>query len=197
MRTMNTNKLAFENTIADYEKRIAVELERAYAHSQGKQEQMGRALAQSKEKYQSATDRLKELQDQRKLKLEEMREAEKLGKDVERECSEAKRAVQTAEEMIRQTQQKSNDNLAPFGQNIQQVIKTLSSMRWHGDTPIGPLGLYVKVKDPRWAEILRTQLGRQLCSFAITDGRDRATLKQVLTKSGKLVCVFNSSGSNS
>jgi hypothetical protein len=87
---------------------------------------------------------------------------------------------------IKSAQQQSKDALVPYGKNIKQVLEKIKTMRWAGDMPLGPLGLYVKAKDPnRWGEILRNQIGNYLVAFAVTDARDRQQLKNLLVQSGK------------
>ncbi|KAF9523413.1 hypothetical protein CPB83DRAFT_690784 [Crepidotus variabilis] len=64
-------------------------------------------------------------------------------------------------------------------------MQKIKSMNWRGDIPLGPLGQYVKARDPKtWGEILRSQLGQYLTAFAITNAADRACLKKLLVESG-------------
>jgi len=59
-------------------------------------------------------------------------------------------------------------------------------MKWHGDVPIGPLGVHVKAREPeKWGEVLRVQLGVYLTTFAVTDARDREGVRRVLGEFGK------------
>ncbi|KAK7037566.1 Structural maintenance of chromosomes protein 6 [Paramarasmius palmivorus] len=85
------------------------------------------------------------------------------------------------QDMIARCRQGERNRYLAYGNNIPQVLERVRDTRWHGNVPLGPLGLYVKVKDAeKWAELLRNQLGRLLTAFAITDARDRPILKQIL-----------------
>lgn len=78
--------------------------------------------------------------------------------------------------------QKNKINL--FGNNLDRVLADVSHARWHGKTPVGPLGQYVELKDPRWAELMRVNLGTMMASFAVTDAKDREPLNKILQKHG-------------
>ena len=70
------------------------------------------------------------------------------------------------------------------------VLAEIGRSKWIGDKPVGPFGMFVKLKDPRWAEILRNQLGSIMSSFAVTNAKDRSQLSQILQRTGKLVLSY-------
>ncbi|KAF8595961.1 P-loop containing nucleoside triphosphate hydrolase protein [Ceratobasidium sp. AG-I] len=78
--------------------------------------------------------------------------------------------------------QKNKINL--FGSHLDRVLADISHVRWQGRTPVGPLGQYVELKDPRWAPLMRVNLGGLMASFAVTDSRDREPLSRILQKHG-------------
>ncbi|VDB98254.1 unnamed protein product [Peniophora sp. CBMAI 1063] len=81
-------------------------------------------------------------------------------------------------------EESAQDNLAAFGRNMHHVLDAIQEARWHGETPVGPIGRYVKLRDGQWAGVLRVQIGRLMSAFAITDLRDRDTLSQILRRFG-------------
>lgn len=64
------------------------------------------------------------------------------------------------------------------------VLRLIASTRWKGDSPVGPLGLHVRLKENRWANALRLGLGHQLGGFAVTDYQDRGILRKILDENG-------------
>jgi hypothetical protein len=90
-------------------------------------------------------------------------------------------------EQIQRCVEQQNNSLAPYGRNLKNVVDRIERMRWHGQRPLGPLGVYVKLKDRVWADLLRNVLGGQMSSFAVTDNRDLPALKKLLSESGKCV----------
>jgi chromosome segregation ATPase len=79
-----------------------------------------------------------------------------------------------------------NNQMAVFGAGIDQVLKEIQKVRWSGGPPIGPLGRYVTLKDPKYAGVLLSVLGNTMCSFAVRNAADRAQLQQILSRCQKL-----------
>ena len=120
-------------------------------------------------------------------KEEEANSLRRQGDDIDREIQTAKNAVMGLQEQIQRCTEQQNNSLAPYGRDIKNVLGRIEGMRWHGQKPLGPLGVYVKVKARVWADLLRTVLGGHMASFAVTDGRDLPVLKKLLRESGKYV----------
>ncbi|KAJ7146572.1 hypothetical protein C8R44DRAFT_560497, partial [Mycena epipterygia] len=103
--------------------------------------------------------------------------AENGRKDLTNSVSECQAAIENCLKA-------DEDRYAAYGQNIQKVVEQINQTRWHGETPLGPFGIHVKLRDPKWAQLLRFQLQKLLCSFAITDAQDFLILKKILAESG-------------
>ena len=95
-----------------------------------------------------------------------------------KEDEDQQRRYQTCKSQIR-------DPLTQFGKNIRQVLDIIKVQQWRGATPIGPLGMYVTLEDPKYGEVLRQHVGSVLLSFAVTDARDIRPLKEILKKHNK------------
>lgn len=108
------------------------------------------------------------------------------GEAKDRELSEMKRKIINDQQMLERVKEAEKNKLVAYGTGIPQLLENIKRARWVGDTPLGPLGMFVKVKEPeKWADVLRCQLGNVLTAFAVTDARDQKTLKQMLVASGK------------
>ena len=106
---------------------------------------------------------------------------------IDSEVQTARSSVVGLQEQIQRCTEQQNNSLAPYGRDIKNVLERIKGMRWHGQMPLGPLGVYVKAKDRVWADLLRNVLGSHMASFAVTDGRDLPVLKKLLRDSGKYV----------
>lgn len=105
---------------------------------------------------------------------------------VRRAGEQLKGEITGAQEQLRHLAERERSKLAPFGSNMEAVLADIAHAQWHGNAPVGPLGRYVKVRDPqRWANIMRVQLGHSMGAFAITDARDRKALEGILRNRGK------------
>lgn len=79
------------------------------------------------------------------------------------------------------------DKYNAFGKNIPRLIEVVKREQWAGETPIGPLGAFVELKDPRWAYPARVALQNHMSSWIISTTKDRAKLQNLLAKSMKYV----------
>ena len=176
----------------ELETRMATEKARIAEFSQAKQDELSQRLQQATSDVQTAETELKQTE---ALVLEKRSEAsglQKQGEEVDREIQTAKNSVMGLREQIQRCVEQQNNSLAPYGRNLKNVVERIEKMNWHGQKPLGPLGVYVKVKDRVWADLLRIVLGSHMSSFAVTDGRDLHVLKRLLSESGKCVdCAFS------
>jgi structural maintenance of chromosomes protein 6 len=166
---------------------MAAEKARIAEYSQSKQDELGQRVQQATLDVQAAETNLKQSE---ALVLEKKNEASALraeGDQVEREIQAAKNSVLEFREQIQRCIDQQNNSLAPYGHDLQKVLERIGRMRWHGQKPVGPLGVYVKVKDRVWADLLRNVLGAHMGSFAVTDSRDLPILKGLLKECRKSV----------
>ncbi len=169
------------------ETRMAAEKARIAEFSQSKQDELNQRLQQATLDVQKAEADLKTAE---ALVHEKKNEASGLntqGEETEREVQTAKNAVMGLREQIQRCIEQQNNSLVPYGKNLKNVLDGIGRTRWHGQKPLGPLGVYVKLKDRVWADLLRVVLGSHMSSFAVTDPRDLPVLKNMLRESGKCV----------
>ncbi|CED84316.1 DNA repair protein RAD18 (SMC family protein) [Phaffia rhodozyma] len=67
--------------------------------------------------------------------------------------------------------------IGAYGSNLMPLMQAIKQKKWTGQTPIGPLGLYVKLVDPKWQQVIEANLGSSLSSFAVTHQADAAALR--------------------
>lgn len=101
-----------------------------------------------------------------------MRAAEVAQNDAEQKVHEIRRSVENL-------QARRTDRLAPFGRNLQSVMRAIDSTQWKHSRPIGPLGLHIKLKDNRYRACVSNMLGSALCAFAVRDHADQNQLLRI------------------
>jgi chromosome segregation ATPase len=169
------------------ESRLEAEKARIAEYSRSKQDEVNQRLQDAILGVQVAETNLKQSTELIREKEEEANSLRRQGDGVEGEIQTARNAVIGFQEQIQRCTEQQNNSLAPYGRDIKKVLERIKGMRWHGQMPLGPLGVYVKAKDRVWADLLRTTLGGHMASFAVTDGRDLHVLKKLLRESGKYV----------
>jgi chromosome segregation ATPase len=176
----------------ELETRMAAEKARIAEFSQAKQDELSQRLQQATSDVQTAETELKQTEALVLDKKSEVSGLQKQGEEADREIQTAKNSVMGLREQIQRCVEQQNNSLAPYGRNLKNVVERIEKTNWHGQKPLGPLGVYVKVKDRVWADLLRIVLGSHMSSFAVTDGRDLHVLKRLLSESGKCVdCAFS------
>lgn len=176
-----------KDAMQQFETRLADEKARIAEFSQSKQDELNQRLQQATLDVQNAEADLKRAE---ALVLEKKNESVSLntqGEETDREIQAARKSVMDVREQIQRCKEQQNNSLVAYGQNLKKVLERIGGMRWHGQKPLGPLGVYVKLKDHVWADLLRVVLGSHMSSFVVTDPRDLPVLKNVLRESGKCV----------
>lgn len=186
--------LTFKETVDDYKKSIA-DADREIAHHDRALLRQRQLLAGGN---QAVHDKLQaDLDKHVALEQNLMRDIPKKEEGVERalqarkdadadverakdEVSHFLNVVQVQQNALANLNSQRTDPLAAFGKNVQSVLHEIDRGRWYGNKPVGPLGRYVKLKDPAYKDIVEANLGRLLCAFAVQDPRDRMQLQRIL-----------------
>jgi chromosome segregation ATPase len=176
-----------KKSIANLDRQIEEEARRMETHTNEKREKARAKLDQAKSDWEAKDAELKKLEAEMRTSDEESQKAENEGRGLDDEVRQAEGEVANCRQQIVNCDNQAKSSFAPYGNNIPEIIEQTKKMKWHGNLPVGPLGVYVKLKDPKWATTMRLQLGNLMTSWAVTDARDRQPLKQLLDKGGKLV----------
>lgn len=176
-----------DRQIHDCDQKIEEETRRLADQSNGKQEEIARKLNAAKEDLKRIDEEMRNTVMQRKdvgLQHDKLKEEEA---PLLQQRDRLRSDIVHINNDIASAKQSDKDALIPYGKNMKNVVDTIKKTRWYGEQPpVGPLGQYVKAKDPaRWGDILRRQLQSILCAFAVTDSRDSMILKKILSDSGK------------
>lgn len=182
---MNAELEKIKKTIMEYGTRIATETAKLQEDAQVKREERERKLQHAK----SVVD---ECEAQLRIVNDQLRENQEKNESYGRDIKAAEAELKQADDLIRQCaaqidrcQQQAKDKLVPYGRAINEVLQRIKEAHWNGRPPTGPLGVHVSLRDQKWADLMRIQLGQLMTSFAITDARDRGQLKKILHDTGK------------
>jgi structural maintenance of chromosomes protein 6 len=185
---MNSSIKAINYRITELENQIADETRRMAVNTQASRDETQRKLGFAKDDVARLENDHQSMIMERKNEGLAADQIKARGGELDQQKATIQRQIGECENTIKSAEHQAKDALVPYGKGIKQVLEKIQTMRWAGDKPLGPLGLYVKAKDPnRWGEILRNQLGNYLTAFAVTDARDRQQLKSLLVQSGKWV----------
>ncbi|KAJ2492563.1 Structural maintenance of chromosomes protein 6 [Coemansia sp. RSA 2050] len=101
-------------------------------------------------------------------------------RQVEKSRELVTRTKASLDEMLRSV----SNRLNAFGQGIIEALDMIDKTRWRNTKPIGPIGRFVKLRDPKWARIIETTLDKSLNSFLVESHADRTTLDAIFRRCG-------------
>lgn len=197
LKGINNSLKEAKAAIEEYTNVIDKERKRLEKASESKREETQQKMEGARAAVASAEETLKAIQAQRPSAEAELARLKDVGSVAERKQQELRNGITSCEGNIQNCVKADKDRYAAYGNNIQRVVQQISQTNWHGQKPLGPFGIHVKVRDNKWAELLRFMLAGLLSSFAVTDTRDIRVLKKILADNGKYVSflvIFSSSG---
>ncbi|PCH39760.1 nucleoside triphosphate hydrolase protein [Wolfiporia cocos MD-104 SS10] len=171
--------------IEGLQERIQTEQARILEDTQFKRDETSRQLEEAKHNFAEAEQQLQTLQEEKAQKIAEIKEVEQRGKALQQQREGIKSRVDQCQNMVQRCLDTEKSQLAPFGRDMDKVLAEIQRANWYGNKPVGPIGMYVKLRDAHtWAPLMRVQLGNFMSAFALTDARDRSTLDRILRKYG-------------
>ncbi len=74
------------------------------------------------------------------------------------------------------------NKIAQFGEYMPRLLDLVQQeKRWHR-VPVGPMGAFVTVRDPKWAPAIESSMGNMLKRFLVTDSADQRLFQQLLQR---------------
>ncbi|KAI8978840.1 P-loop containing nucleoside triphosphate hydrolase protein [Trametes punicea] len=187
-KAIQESKAGVDATIAELEKKIEDEQTRLETRSKEKRDRAAAQLEQLNATLAGDEQKLKDLTAERQRLMAEADSAQAEGGRLEQERNDLRTRVVECDEQIRKCSELEQSTLAQYGNKMDLLLAEIKKRRWYGQPPVGPFGLYVKVKDPeRWGRLLRVVIGSAMSSFAITDARDRPALAKLLHESANFL----------
>lgn len=177
-----------DTTIHGLNAQIEAERLKSEANSQAKRDALDAKIADAKAKVDDLVQKQEASKDRQRALNDELTTEKADGGKLQEELKTMKQRFDDAKGRLKSAQDSVRDQFVPYGHNIKAVVDEIDRARWMGEKPLGPLGRYVKAKDPqKWGDILRPQLAGILTAFVVTDSRDRNQLYAILSKYKKSV----------
>jgi chromosome segregation ATPase len=93
-----------------------------------------------------------------------------------------KEEVEGCTRAIHDLQQKKPQGWEVFGRGVQQVADAVTRESRFHETPVGPVGKYVRLLHPEWSGILERMLAGFTSAFVVTDKHDQNLLSDTMRK---------------
>jgi chromosome segregation ATPase len=175
-----------KHQVEEFDKQLAVEqskLERD-ARREEVQQQLEMAIQAKEAKINAHKQALVDLGGRKDAATTAQAELQGLQEPMKRN----KDKLQGIDDQIDQLKQiAEKGGLAIFHRNMPRLVQQVQAANWYGEKPVGPLGQYVKLKNPVWAPALRAMIGWTMHAWAVTTERDRTQLHRMFKEHGMYV----------
>ncbi|KAG6820629.1 hypothetical protein H0H93_014232 [Arthromyces matolae] len=182
LRKLDDSVITLDKQITDFEQQIEEETKRMATKTQAKHEQTQRELEEARANAEDAKLTLEKLVNDVQEQEAKTNAVKAAGMELDRKQADIQKEIMNCQGMIQRAKDAEKNSLNPYGNKIKEVLDAIKSERWEGDCPVGPLGQFVKVKDPKWGDLLCSQLGQYLTAFAVTKNADRGKLYRLLSE---------------
>ncbi|KAI9349754.1 RecF/RecN/SMC [Obelidium mucronatum] len=102
------------------------------------------------------------------------------------QISRLKHSIESEGTLCRQMEQSNYDRITAYGNNMPHVLREIEAIKqqrgWRGDTPLGPLGIFIKLKEPEFKKTIEAVLGPLLRSFVVDTVEDRDQLRAIFNR---------------
>ncbi|KAL1668799.1 P-loop containing nucleoside triphosphate hydrolase protein [Schizophyllum commune] len=185
IKGINTAMTAVTTQIRNFDKQIADEHKRMAADTQAKRQMILDQIEQVKAELDAAGERVDDLTNQANEARRQAEKAKARGMDLQGRQSQLQTEIQNCDVELDRAKRANHDQFVNYGRDIQRVVQEVERSQWYGERPIGPIGRYVKARDPRkWGILLSWQLRGVLDAFVVTDQRDRKQMQTILSRYG-------------
>ncbi|KAG9034299.1 Structural maintenance of chromosomes protein 6 [Tulasnella sp. JGI-2019a] len=180
---MNQNLTTINKLIADVDQQITAENLKLQSGEFDKREAIRVQLEETKTTLEAKEAELAQMVQER-LRLEQaVADTVEQGRNAEADLKKTERDLADARawKATQMSNEKSKYNA--FGNNIERILHDIKNARWVGPSPpIGPLGMYVTLKDPSYKAVIQSIIGGTMFGFAVSHLSDRQPLQDILRR---------------
>lgn len=165
-------------------------LEKAIAEEKAKLEQsQGDEVVRQREHLEEAKTKKEELSEKAQIFKDSMEELNKnclssqtkLG-EIQIAMEEKKRDIQATQGRLRQIEGGQGGKYEAYDPGVPNLIKAIDNDNSFRVKPLGPIGTYVQILDPKWSTILENWFGGLLSSFIVTCIEDSRKLQSLMNR---------------
>ncbi|KAJ3128495.1 Structural maintenance of chromosomes protein 6, partial [Nowakowskiella sp. JEL0407] len=167
----------------------------------GTQENMARRNSQIKDredKCQSITQEMNTVKEEQVRLENEMNQSSGERNQLRDNLRIIERNIREARTSISELQMRQQNKLTAFGRNMPRVVAKINEYskrgRWTGSEPIGPIGMYVTVRDVEYQRIIEFLIGSTLNAIIVDNQEDLKTLQALARECGEPGLVIFKAG---
>lgn len=161
---INDNILTFDQQIADEQAKLARDVQAERQPILARIEELNNENAKLAVAAQKAKIDIEDLEEGNAPFREDYAEIKRA---IDRALGEREQTVGRINNLKRATQ----DSYANYHDNMSKLVQAINKTNWNA-RPIGPIGMFVKLKDNRWSVVLESFFAETLNAFVVTNQQD-------------------------
>lgn len=124
------------------------------------------------------------LENQNTADRENLEEANKTVSQLQARESEKSYELRACQENLHQAKQAEGNVMQGFPKWMPSLLRAIDNEPGFRQKPVGPLGMYITLKEQKWMGIIEKFLGTTLTSFVVTNYADGDLLKRIMDRVG-------------
>ncbi|KAF8250219.1 DEAD-domain-containing protein, partial [Wilcoxina mikolae CBS 423.85] len=171
-----------ETKIRELEQKILEEERRLAERNGGSSTRLTESIKLAEEKIVQLESEISELEEQYKVNQTELEEAMDRKRQIREREGYKQREVDDATNLFHQLNNAERDTLGAFPQPVRTVLREIEKETRFRQKPVGPLGRYITLLDPKWMGIVEHFFGGTLNAFVVTNHADGELLKSIMAR---------------
>lgn len=111
---------------------------------------------------------------------DELRDASTRAKNIENPLHAKEKEFADCKRRLADLNSDRGDIMAGFPKSMPQLLQKIRTDQGFRETPVGPIGLHVRLRESKWSQLLESVLGTMLSSFVVTSKADQTRLSGIL-----------------
>jgi len=91
-----------------------------------------------------------------------------------------RKEVENANQHLANLNTNRGNLMAGFDRNMSRLLQIIREEHKFREKPVGPMGMHIKLRDPKWSSVLESVLAGALTSFLVTSKADQVLLSSIL-----------------
>ncbi|CZR57426.1 related to DNA repair protein rad18 [Phialocephala subalpina] len=127
--------------------------------------------------------------EQESRQLEQNRQnAQDAARKIEAPLMAKRNEIKEAQERLQSLNRDRGNVWAGFDRNMPKLIKMIKEDRGFLETPVGPMGAHIRLKNSQWSDLLESQMASNLTGFIVTSKPDQVRLTKLLRQERMEFC---------
>ncbi|KAG0150161.1 hypothetical protein CROQUDRAFT_104465 [Cronartium quercuum f. sp. fusiforme G11] len=192
LREQDSTAKKLRTQLTDQQRLIDAENEKASRNTDTTRREALNRREECENEYKAQEGRLAELRSEITSMKAQLVSVKTRATELKNEIERAQRDINSTQKDLEEARRAQNNRLSAFGRSAEAVSRDVDASHWN-NKPLGPLGIHLQCKDPKWASVIDTILGHNLSAYLVDNIDDENRLRKILQKHRSWSSIIRSS----